>query len=586
MTSGNMASGSGSSPGGLQLFPPPPKKAKTPSRIPSTRGNGSEPQRPPQAAVEYRPESRNFSLPNPSRPLPHAQASSSSQPPNTISPIAQPSQAHIAAEIPRSHTSLSEAPTLVRSNSLQSHSSIAKNGVASPSRGEEPVMRSIFPRYNPELPLEYQPYFPTQQSPTHIPKTVINRRPYSPSIHEQRSPMYTGGMQSPLSIGSAAGRFPQHLQDEPVMEPSNLEELKELWKVANGWRVSASEGRTFCLKMTTAAEEPVHTLSASSGTPFFTLKVIPTSTSAQVSMTRQDPNRGSHSTSSPRIGSSLRYKEKDKDTDVLSSTLEEPARRLPPNDGLVALLYPRAASNMALDMVSKPHRADSAAIIAAAEREAGRLVWDVDSEKYYLVHPALQTPFVVCISSSPAWSRVEYTLEHPELPRNLVRLVRDGAGTGFLEVDTSSAARIDAFYIVDVAICAIMLVSTEEEKKHHIEHFEAPPSIAPRSPHSSITPGSPGRRSMLGRKKKDKKREMPKMEAFELDLEDQSQNSLKGFKAPTKQKEEKTPGCCGLLWMLVKCLAWSVALIFKGIGKTVVWICGRRKKNSNSSSSS
>lgn len=577
-----MASGSGPPQGGLQLFPPPPKKAKNPSRKPSTRRNAIEPQSPPQSAID-RPESRNFSLPNPSRPLPQSQASSSSQPPNTSSPINQPSQAHIAAEIPRSHTSFSDAPTLVRSNSLQSHSSIAKNGLPSSSRGEEPVMRSIFPRYNPELPLEYQPYFPTQQSPTHIPKTIINRRPYSPSIHEQRTPG-TGGLQSPMSIGSSAGRFPQHLQDEAVMEPSNVEELKELWKVANGWRVSASEGRTFCLKMTTAAEEPVHTLSASSGTPFYTLKVIPTSTSAQVSMTRQDPSRGSpSSTSSPRIGSSLRYKEKDKDTDVLSTTLEEPGRRLPPNDGLVALLYPRAASNMALDMVSKPHRADGATIIAAAEREAGRLVWDVDTEKYYLVHPALQTPFVVSISSSPAWSRVEYILEHPELPRNLVRLVRDGAGGGSLEVDTSSAARIDAFYIVDVAICAVMLVSTEEEKKHHIEHFQAPPSIAPHSPHLSMSPGSPGRKSMLGRKKKDKKRDAPKMEAFELDLEDQSQNSLKGFKAPKKQKEEKTPGCCGLLWMLVKCLVWSVALIFKGIGKTVVWICGRRKKNATSS---
>ena len=328
MTTGESSTGVGKPSAGLQLFPPPPNKAKRPGRKPSTRRNAIEPQSPPQSAVE-RPQSVSYptngrysSLGDRSLP----QASSS------FSPISQPSQAHIAAaaEIPRSHTSFSEAPTLVRSNSTQSHSSIRKAGLhESPPRGEQPVMRSIFPRYNPEVALEYQNYFPSQASPSHIPKTVINRRPYSPSIHaDQRSPGIGGGLQSPLSIGSAAGCFPQHLQDESILEPSTVEELKELWKVANGWRVSASEGRTFCLKMTSLPEEPIHTLSSASSTPFYTLKVIPTSTSAQVSMTRQDPNKPS--TNTPRIRS------KDKDTDVLTTTLEEPTRRLPPNDGLVA----------------------------------------------------------------------------------------------------------------------------------------------------------------------------------------------------------------------------------------------------------
>ncbi|EPE30749.1 hypothetical protein GLAREA_03716 [Glarea lozoyensis ATCC 20868] len=562
--------GGGQSPGGLQLFPPPPKKAKKPGRKPSTRRNAIEPQAPPQSAIE-RPQS--VSYPSSGRGSSLA-LRSTPQEASTSSPIVQPSQAHIAADIPRSHTSFSEAPTLVRSNSTQSHSSMRKTGLhESPPRGEEPVMRSIFPRYNPELALEYQNYFPSQPSPSHIPKTVINRRPYSPSIYaDQRSPGIGGGLQSPLSIGSAAGCFPQHLQDESILEPSTSEELKELWKVANGWRVSASEGRAFCLKMISLPEEPVHILSSATSTPFYTLKVIPTSTSAQVSMTRQDPNRPA-TTSSPR----LRSKEKDKDTDVLNTTLEEAVRRLPPNDGLVALLYPRAASNMALDMAAKPHRADGPSIIAAAEREAGRLVWDQDSQKYYLVHPALQTPFVIAITSSPAWSRVEYTLEHPELPRNLVKLTRDGAGSGYLEVDTSAAARIDAFYIVDVAICAVMLVSTEEEKKNHVEHFSAPPpSVAPLSPPG--TPRSPSSRSILGRKKTAAKREM-KMETFELDLEDQSQDSLKGFKAPSKSKEEKTPGCCGLLWMLIKFFWWVVSLFFKIPWRVASWMCGQRKKN-------
>ncbi|KAG9231908.1 hypothetical protein BJ875DRAFT_468266 [Amylocarpus encephaloides] len=579
--SGQGSSGSNGQPSGggaLQLFPPPPRKAKNPSRKPSTRRNAPEARASMEGSQTNLYDRRNSSLGGRSTPSQGQQLSSSS-----YAPPVQPSQAYIAAEIPRSQTSFSEAPTLVRSNSNRSHSSIQKTGLhTTPPRGGEPVMRSIFPRYNPEVALEYQNYFPTQQSPTHIPKTIINRRPYSPSIHPDRDPV-GAGLQSPMSINSAisaAGCFPHHLQDESVLEPSSIEELRELWKVANGWRVSSSEGRSFCLKMTSAPEEPVHTLSSSSETPFYTLKVIPTSTSAQLSMTRQDPHRSpsASSTTSPRIGSSLRGKEKATSTDVLSTTLEEPPRRLPPNDGLVALLYPRAASNMALDMVSKPHRADGPSIIAAAEREAGRLVWDHDSQRYYLVHPAMQTPFVITISSSPAWSRVEYSLEHPELPRNLVRLVRDGAGSGYLEVDTSAAARIDAFYIVDVAICAIMLVATEEEKKNNIEHFTAPPpSIAPQSPAS---PRSLKTHSILGRPKKVKTK--TRMEAFELDLESQnaSQDSLRGFKAPkqSEKKKEKIPGCCGLIWMVLKCMIWSVVLVFKGCGKLMLWVCGRRSK--------
>lgn len=592
---------------GLQLFPPPPKKKTNPSRKPSTRRNAINPQSPPQSAVD-RPESPSFPQdgresalggrstpqsnpfrqdvpqeqgPSGGRSTPqstpfsqdvrqeqaqHADGRSTPQP--LTFTLAQPPQAHIAAEIPRSHTSFSEAPTLVRSNSNSSHNSIAKNGLnGSPPRGE-PVMRSIFPKYNPDLPLEHQPYFPTQTSPTHIPKTVINRRPYSPSIHEMnRSP---AGLQSPMAVGQSPGRFPHGVQDETILEPSTSEELKELWKVTNGWRVSTSEGRSFCLKMASHPEEPVHTLSSATQ-PFYTLRIVPTSTSAQMTMTRQDPTKPVAS-SSPRIGSSS--KSKDTSIEIISTTLEETARRLPPNDGLVALLYPRAAANLAVEMASKPHRADSLSIIAAAERECGRLVWDEDSQKYYLVHPALSTPFVISINSSPAWSRVEYTLEHPELPHNIVRLVRDGAGTGFLEVDTSVAARIDAFYVVDVAICAVLLTAIEEEKTRKVEHFEAPPALAPPSPASPKEKTSKWKRSSKAPTKTP-----ATMEEFELDLE--SQDSLKGKASKEKGKDEKIPGFFGLIWMLIKCFVWTITISFKALAKIIIFLsrCLTKKKS-------
>jgi len=239
---------------GLQLFPPPPSKKK-PSRKGSTRRNAIQPQSPPVSAIERAkspefPEDRQQSQ---SQSTLDGQQSALD---GRMSPVPAPSQYStipIGAEIPRSHTSFSEAPTLVRSQSITSHNSTFKPKIQSSPLSGEPIIRSIFPRYNPDISLEQQQYYPTQASPTHIPKAVISKRPYSPSIAESSR----GGMRSPLSAPSTLGRFPNGIQDVPqTMQPSTTEELIELWKVTSGWRVSASEGRAFCLKMTSAVEAP------------------------------------------------------------------------------------------------------------------------------------------------------------------------------------------------------------------------------------------------------------------------------------------------------------------------------------------
>src|SRR4051812_48810105 len=105
---------------GLQLFPPPPKKAK-PARKPSTRRHAIT-QDPPISAVE-RSESPSFSQDRDGQ----SSALGGRQTPQTgiSSPITIPGPAYQPFDNPRSHTSFSEAPTLVRSNSNSSHNSIA-----------------------------------------------------------------------------------------------------------------------------------------------------------------------------------------------------------------------------------------------------------------------------------------------------------------------------------------------------------------------------------------------------------------------------------------------------------------------------
>jgi hypothetical protein len=185
---------------------------------------------------------------------------------------------------------------------------------------------------------------------------------------------------------------------------------------------------------------------------------------------------------------------------------------------------------------------------------------------------------MVSISSSPAWSRVEYVLEHEQLPKNMVRLVRDGAGSGFVEVDTGVAARIDCYYIMDVAVIAVMLVAIMEEQKNHVERFEAPPVPAKNSP---VSRHSMSWKPKSKSKSKDRKKEEinVKIEEFEMDLESQDY-SMKG-KREKAEKDEKIPGFFGLIWMLIKFCAWSVAMIIKGVAK-VITVVGKLLTRTNS----
>ncbi|KAG7292466.1 hypothetical protein NEMBOFW57_002501 [Staphylotrichum longicolle] len=423
----------------------------------------------------------------------------------------------------RCETAFSEAQTLVRSSSQRSRSSIAKPPIAyaqagpssssQPAESAEPAaIRSMFPRYNPDIPLARQDYYPTQTSPTHIPQSAISRPLYSPPIAAaigvaSTTPAATH-VAAPRQASNSAPRWPPALgqrHHEPAVMPSinSTEELRGLWKVTNGWKASSSEGRNFCLKLAASPDvPPSYTLSSSSGQPFYCLRVDPTSSSALVTLSRYDPNKpfkaassssmsvsmspnSGSSSPSPRASSSSRQsnhhailqnlahtpsttspKYQKHWQEVLATHLPAPfnhheLRRRPedddgeesPDEGLLAHLWPAAAARLVAD------RANDATTVALAQQESARLVWDADSGTHFLVHPALAVPFCVTIERSPAYSRTEYTLEHLESPVHLARLVRDGTGQGWVEVDTGIAGKIEAVYLVDVVVAALVIVA-------------------------------------------------------------------------------------------------------------------------------
>ncbi|KAL5594959.1 hypothetical protein FOVSG1_008648 [Fusarium oxysporum f. sp. vasinfectum] len=470
----------------------------------------------------------------------------------------------------RSDTGFAQGNTLVRSSSDRSRSSIAKPPLGGETTAQP--LRSIFPAYNPEVPLGQQNYVPTEIQPTQMPRAVISRQTYheTPAGSAPRNPVRSPVI-SPMSVQSAQSSWPHRnvQQQEPPLIPtvSSNEQLKNYWKVANGWQASPSEGRVYCMKLAQEKDAPVYSLSSASQ-PFYNLRIDPTSASAYVTLTRHDPNKPykapkpeASSSASSIISGVVGHNSNSSGTKVtdtkhwqeaLTTTLEEESRRHPPNDGLVALLMPTPATKMAIERAQDPQS------VMLAERECARLVWDEDSSHHFLVHPSLATPFCVTIERSPSWSRVEYTLEHNESPQHLAKLTRDGTGGGWLEIDTGIAAKIESYFIVDVAVTALLLVASADEKNTPaMEVFEPPPPLI-------LTAKQEKRLSKIGKRDERKKRHM---ESFEIDVESQDESL---GKSKPREKEDKLPFLIRVIVKIVKglfaCFIWILTISFKCIG--------------------
>ncbi|KAL7963909.1 hypothetical protein V8C34DRAFT_266901 [Trichoderma compactum] len=483
-----------------------------------------------------------------------------------------PSRPRLTIEVPRDGALPPPPPMFVGNNVNRPRNSIAKPPLFfdAPPPSQPPPLRSMFPTYNPDLPLDQQNYGPIQMNPSGVPRAVVSRQSY----YESAEPVPE---QPPV-------RVPIRPQNPPIIPAiCTTEQLQDLWKVTNGWQASGSEGRVYCLKLTQQKDAPVYTLSSTSQ-PFYNLRLDPTSASAYVSLSRYDPSKAykapkpaSHSAANILngvMGGGNRASDGKYWQEALNTTLEEESRKHSPNDGLTALLMPCAATKIVMD------RADDPSTVAAAERECGRLVWDDDSASYYLVHPALATPFCLTIEHSPAWSRVEYTLEHHESPQHLAKLTRDGTGSGWLEVDTGVASKIESFYVVDVAVTALLLVAAMDDRNSPntvMEAFEAPPlPEPPRQSRSLSSALSRHRDSEDGKKKKDKKeKKRTRMEQFEIDLESQNDSLGKELgRASKKSSEDKGPFILRVIVKLVKgifnCVIWILTIGFacvKGVFK-------------------
>ncbi|KAM0337893.1 hypothetical protein ACHAPU_011485 [Fusarium lateritium] len=538
-----------------QAMTPEPSQSPSPASPP--RNGRQTPQNRSQTPIEFEPVRQQQEEPKPvkiQRPRPTVQ-------------------------IPgRSNTDFSQPlPPLIRTST-----DLPRNSIAKPPLGGETTiqpLRSIFPAYNPEVPLGQQNYVPTETRPAQVPRAVMSRQTYyeTPAGSTSRNPPVRSPVISPMSIQSTqTSSWPHRAlqQQEPPLIPtvSSNDQIKNYWKVANGWQASSSEGRVYCMKLTQEKDAPVYSLSSASQ-PFYNLRLDPTSASAYVTLTRHDPNKpykapkpDASSSASSIISGAVGHNSngsgsKITDTkhwqEALTTTLEEESRRHQPNDGLVALLMPTPATKMAIERSQDPSS------VMLAERECARLVWDDDSSHHFLVHPALATPFCVTIERSPSWSRVEYTLEHNESPQHLAKLTRDGTGGGWLEIDTGIASKIESYFIVDVAVTALLLVASADEKNTPAaEAFEPPPPLI-------LTAKQEKRMSKIGKREEKKDKKKRTMESFEIDLESQDE-SLGKTKTKTKEPADKLPFLIRVIVKIVKglftCFIWILTICFKCVG--------------------
>ncbi|CEJ94379.1 hypothetical protein VHEMI09916 [[Torrubiella] hemipterigena] len=582
-----------SSQGGFSLFPnpqvarPPPPPNSVPRLDPNPRPRRRSPStndiaRPVIQPHHQQPESTGNTAAAAVAASPDTNASSTPS-----QGRATPLQFQLISQAsPSASTPASSAPSHGRS---ASRSSIAKPPIIDESSidPEPQPFRSIFPTYNPDIPLEQQPYGPTHSQPATVPRAVISRQSYYDphAIAEQgdrdsrperaRSPparhdVPAAAFSNRGQMGTMVGRAVTTVDAPVIPRTSTTEELRSFWKAANGWKASPSEAKVFCLRLTQLKDAPVYTLSSDTQ-PFYNMALDPTSASANVMLARHDPSKtykpkkgesGTSGSPSGVVGHSRVTDSKHWQT-ALATTLEEESRREPPNDGLVALLMPTPAARMAMNKANDP------AAVEMAERECARLVWDNDSSCHYMVHQALAAPFCITVEKSPAWSRTEYTLEHHESTRHLAKLTKDGTGGGWLEIDTLVASQIEAYYIIDVAVTALMLVAAADDRNTPsgtvAETFAPPPSVHVPSGRNSRSSGRFSRMSRSSTKeanksKKTAKKSKTRMEEFEMDIESQD-DSVKKIGTQVKELEDGLPF---LLRVIVK--------IIKTVFKFVIWI--------------
>ncbi|RMZ80232.1 hypothetical protein DV738_g2908, partial [Chaetothyriales sp. CBS 135597] len=269
-------------------------------------------------------------------------------------------------------------------------------------------IRSMFPTYNPTVPLSQQNYYPQRPFParlTSISKSNVSRSEYRNTM---AAPVdrALGARSAPASVLSFG------IDNMSISEPqfSSHRELEKLWEASHGTEPNSSI-KSFTLEMS-RTDEAVFNFGADPQYPFYTLSTFDT---AEISVKKTSPRKRTEV------------------QDVILSSIEPPARRLPPNDGLVTFIFPKMAAMLALNqsaVLAKAHGlasvdkddVEESAVRRAAQQEACNLRWNESAKRYELEHPAIarraQDPNFIMSPASPQPNRSQKPVLHITVSSN------------------------------------------------------------------------------------------------------------------------------------------------------------------------
>ncbi|KAJ5174620.1 uncharacterized protein N7482_000497 [Penicillium canariense] len=308
--------------------------------------------------------------------------------------VTEPSPSSKSPQPPRSrnrqeHKPIGRALTSQDSLSNSSSSNHTASSNASPQSSQSSVspipMRSMFPRFDPKLPLDKQNNQP--QLPITSQQSKRSRRPHLTLTTSSEIDHVLG----PKTVPASVLNFPNGVSESEEIRYSSPHELAMLWEAANGQRPQ-NLAATYNLRMTRTG--PASFTFGNSQQAFYTLQ---TYENDEISISRGAP-----------------YKPNG-DVPIMTLSLEDRGRREHPYDGLVALLFSRLAAMLAIeqaDEISKLHQlapseaaeVENNALRRAAGQESCRLSWNRNARLYELRHPLLskrQPPALVGAEGIP-----------------------------------------------------------------------------------------------------------------------------------------------------------------------------------------
>ncbi|KAL8699887.1 MAG: hypothetical protein Q9201_005751 [Fulgogasparrea decipioides] len=334
----------------------------------------------------------------------------------------------------------------------------------------------MFPRYDPTIPLARQPYYPGVEinpAVAAVARRLDNPGSYSPSLYSQQEPSFHGTEPALSKSGLRSGLGLQNLRHPPgssieLQCISTPDELVHFWALANGQRSSeAADKFTFELSCDDLADgKEIICFDSSTSQSLYTLSA----SDDELSISRSHPGNGTTT------------------IQISSPTLQTPNS----STTLIAPIFPKLAELMAIDQsstVAVEYRLDrqgctdlqTEAVERAYRREACSLLWDHESQKYYLIHPTLLD------DDSPAAFPIEVIITNAA-PRAIKILAPNSTNIAIelsfeslhVNIYTKTITSFSSLYLLDT------LLSTTLVLLLHLHRSRSSPSTRPTSPASAL----------------------------------------------------------------------------------------------------